>query len=97
MATVTEIIEKLDEQILLLISDPGNITTYSIGGKSVHKTAAILALKDLRTTYQKILEDTPYESIEHISLDFGPFGTDESEYIGDSALAGENNGRRSIY
>ena len=97
MATIVDIIAKIDEQVLLLLADPGNITTYSIGGKRVDKTAAILALKSLRETYQKLLEDTPYESIEHIALDFGPFGTDESEYIGDSALAGENNGRRSLF
>ena len=86
MASVSDIIARIDDKIYDLINDTGNITSYSIGGKSVNKTEALNALRALRETYQKLELETPYENIEHIALDLDRFGADESEYIGDSTV-----------
>lgn len=84
MATITEIISRIDSKIYDLINDTNNITSYSIGGKRVDKAGALRELRELRKTYQEMDENTPVEIIQHVALDFGEFGTDESEYIGDS-------------
>ena len=86
MASVSDIISRIDDKIYDLINDVNNITSYTIGGKSVSKTEALNALRSLRETYQKLELETPYENIEHIAFDLDRFGADNSEYIGDSNL-----------
>jgi hypothetical protein len=64
LATITEIISRIDTRIYELLSDVANITSYSLGGKSVSKTEALNALRMLRQQYQQFDLDTPYESIQ---------------------------------
>lgn len=86
MPTTAEIIARIDTQIYDIINDPSNIQSYRIGDKQVSKVDAIRELRLLRQTYKDIGEDEPYEDIRHIALDFGRFGEDESELIGDEEV-----------
>ena len=83
MATIQQIIDLIDTQIYALLADTADITTYRIGDKTVNKTEALAELRKTRESYQKAAENEPYENIEHVALDYGKFGTDESELIGD--------------
>ena len=83
MATVTEIITRLDSKIYDLIDDVGNITTYKLGDKTVNKTEMLEALTKLRDKYQAIANEEPYEDIRHIAMDFSDYGEELVEFIGD--------------
>ncbi len=83
MATVTEIITRLDTRIYELLDDVSNITTYRLGDKAVNKTEALEALTKLRDKYQAIANEEPYEDIRHIAFDFTDFGEEVIEFIGD--------------
>lgn len=84
MATVTEIISRIDTMIYNLLADSASVTSYSFGGKSVSKTEAFNALQRMRDQYDKIDKETPYEDIRHIAHDYDEWGQDISEYIGDT-------------
>lgn len=83
MPTIQQIIDQIDTQIYALLQDTADITSYRIGDKTVNKTEALAELRKMRESYQNQNEREPYENIEHIALDYGRFGTDESEQVGD--------------
>jgi hypothetical protein len=84
MSSATDIIAKIDTLVSSMLSDVSGVTTYKIGGKTVNKTEALLALGRLREQYQNANENTPYEDIRHIAHDYDELGQNISEIIGDS-------------
>ena len=83
MASVTTILAQIDTMVSNLLADSASVTTYRIGGKSVNKTEALLALGSMREKYDKINKETPYEDIRHVAFDYDEFGREVSERIGD--------------
>lgn len=84
MPSLTDIITRLDEKIYALIDDVDNVTTYRLGDKTVNKTEMLQALTALRDKYALLAEKEPYEDIRHVALDYGDFGEEEIEFIGDT-------------
>lgn len=83
MSTVTDILARIDAKIYALINDPDSIADYRLGEKSVSRSQILERLTKLRDTYQELAEKEPYEDIRHIAMDYGDFGQDLSELIGD--------------
>ena len=83
MASVAEIIARIDDKIYAILADPDDIADYQIGDVRVAKSQILTKLEALREKYQKLAEEEPFEDVRHIALDFGEFGEDESELIGD--------------
>lgn len=83
MSTVTDILARIDAKIYSIIDDPDSIADYKLGQKSVSRSQILQRLTTLRETYQKLAESEPYEDIRHIASDYGDFGEDLSELIGD--------------
>lgn len=83
MPSISTIIANIDESINTLVQDFDSIIDYQMGDKKVEKTKALDMLLKARQYYRDMEEKTPYEDIKHIAYDFGDFGQDESEYIGD--------------
>ena len=84
MASVTDIISRIDEKIYVIISDPDSIASYRMGDKSVSKSEILDQLRKLRESYQQLLVSTPAEDIRQIAFDIDDWGQEESEIVGDS-------------
>ena len=83
MATVAQIISRIDNKIYDLIDNPGDIASYRIGDKQVNRNQILQELRKLREAYVKIDQETPYEDIRHIAMDFSEFGEELIEFVGD--------------
>ena len=83
MATVQQILDRIDAKLYDLIDNPDSLADYRIGDKAVQRSKIITSLMAMRTKYEDIAALEPYENIKHIAMDFGDFGQDEQELIGD--------------
>jgi hypothetical protein len=83
MASIADMIIRIDAKIYALINDVDDITSYTLGEKSVKKTEALRALTELRASYADLAEREPYEDIRGIAWDVSEFGEEEAEFIGD--------------
>jgi len=82
---VSDIITKIDEQILALLQDTDYITSYRMGNKSVSKTEALEALRKLRLSYEELAVAEPYEDIRHVAYDVDELGVVSQELVGDDS------------
>ncbi len=84
MATVAELIAKIDLKIAALLDDSGNVGNYHIGDKRVDSGAYLKILTDARENLLKQGSKEPFEDISSVAYDIDEFGVDRSEYIGDA-------------
>lgn len=86
--TETDLVNKIadiDAQIATIVAAPGNyIRSYTMGNKSVDKTAMLTQLRELRKDYQERLDKMPKVYTKDHGYDVDQkTGEDKTEYIGD--------------
>ena len=84
MASVQDLLDRIDAKIYSIIDSPDDIASYRMGAKQVSKSQILEQLRKLREhLLSQIGQNDPYEDIRHFALDFDDIGEEEAEYIGD--------------
>ena len=75
-SAIQTIIDNIDSQLTVLISDPDDMVSYEQGGVRVQKADKVKYLMLMREYYSGLLLKYPAEDVSHFGWEVDKFGDD---------------------